>query len=148
MTNHNWHIEFYRDEHGREPCAEWMTKKLTQRKRVALETAIELVLANRGLDVVETEYGKALGGGLYEFRLRWSAAEVRQKILGTGSDQTPDSECILLRVFFCTSGHKVILLLCGYDKRRDPNRKRQGEEIAKARKLLRDQREMERRNRG
>jgi hypothetical protein len=49
---------------------------LTPQKRIALEEAIRLVLARRGLAVVETEFGKALGGRLYEFRLRWSAAEV------------------------------------------------------------------------
>jgi hypothetical protein len=38
--------------------------------------AIELVLAHRGLDVVETEFGKALGGGLYELHVRLSAEEV------------------------------------------------------------------------
>jgi hypothetical protein len=54
--------------------------KLTAVKRIALEEAIRLVLVRRGLDVVETEFGKALGGGLYEFRLRWSADEVRRKV--------------------------------------------------------------------
>jgi hypothetical protein len=58
-----WDIEFYADERGREPCLKWMCG-LSREKRIALETAIELVLAHRGLDVVETEFGKALGGGL------------------------------------------------------------------------------------
>ncbi len=74
----DWTVEFYRDENGREPCRQWM-EKLRREQRIALETAIEVVLAERGLDVVETEYGKPLGGGLYEFRLRWTAAEVRAK---------------------------------------------------------------------
>ena len=58
-----WEVEFYADESGREPCREWMGK-LTPLKRIALEEAIRLVLVRRGLDVVETEFGKALGGGL------------------------------------------------------------------------------------
>lgn len=74
-----WDTEFYADERGREPCLEWI-RGLSRQKRVALETAIELVLARRGLDVVGTEFGKALGGGLYEFRLRWSAEEVANKV--------------------------------------------------------------------
>jgi hypothetical protein len=41
-----------------------------------------LVLACRGLDVVKTEYGKALGEGLYEFRIRWTAAEISHKLSG------------------------------------------------------------------
>lgn len=59
-------------------------KQLSAQKRLALEAAIELVLARRGLDVVETEYGKPLGKGLYEFRLRWSASGVQ-----TGERQAP-----------------------------------------------------------
>jgi hypothetical protein len=74
-------VEFYADESGRDPCRAWMGT-LTPQKRIALEEAIRLVLARRGLAVVETEFGKALGGGLYEFRLRWSAAEVQRKVEG------------------------------------------------------------------
>jgi hypothetical protein len=54
-----WTIEFYSDQNGREPCREWM-EKLGRVERDAIETAIELVLAERGLDVVATEYGIAL----------------------------------------------------------------------------------------
>ena len=80
----DWTVEFYRDENGREPCRQWM-EKVRREQRIALETAIEVVLAERGLDVVETEYGKPLGGGLYEFRLRWTAAEVRAKASRVGN---------------------------------------------------------------
>ncbi len=110
-----------------------------------LETAIEFVLAERGTAVVETEYGKALGGGLYEFRLRWSAAEVHHKVTGISPERASRSESILLRVFFCTSGRKIILLLSGYDKGKGPSGKRQDKEIDKARKLLSAHREAERR---
>jgi hypothetical protein len=44
-------------------------------------------------------------------------------------------EKILLRVFFCTAGRKIILLLNGYDKAKDPGHGRQEREIAQARKL-------------
>jgi hypothetical protein len=50
----DWTVEFYRDENGREPCRRWM-EKLRREQRIALETAIEVVLAERGLDVVETD---------------------------------------------------------------------------------------------
>ena len=43
MTD-QWTVEFYADEHGREPCRHWM-EKLGRVERIALETAIELVLA-------------------------------------------------------------------------------------------------------
>lgn len=51
----------------------------------------------------------------------------------------------MLRVFFCTSGQKVILLLSGYDKGKDPSDRRQDREVAKARKLLTAYHEMQKR---
>jgi hypothetical protein len=140
----DWDVEFYADESGREPCRAWMGT-LTPQKRIALEEAIRLVLARRGLAVVETEFGKALGGGLYEFRLRWSAAEVQRKVEGVAAETAAKAEKIMLRIFFCTSGRKIILLLSGYDKARDPGKTRQGREIAQARKLLTAHEEAERR---
>jgi hypothetical protein len=139
-----WEVEFYADGSGREPCREWMGK-LTAVKRIALEEAIRLVLVRRGLDVVETEFGKALGGGLYEFRLRWSADEVQRKVEGVAVSSAGKAEKIMLRVFFCTSGRRIILLLSGYDKARDPGERRQGREIAGARRLLTAHRQAERR---
>jgi hypothetical protein len=130
-----WDIEFYADERGREPCCEWM-QDLSTEKRVAIETAIELVLAERGLDVVKTEFGKALGRGLYEFRLRWSAEKVANKVGAVLVEPVAETEVILLRLFFCTSGRKIILLLSGYDKAKDPSDRRQDREIAEARKLF------------
>jgi hypothetical protein len=141
-----WTIEFYADQNGREPCREWM-EKLGRVERDAIETAIELVLAERGLDVVATEYGIALGGGLYEFRLRWTAAEVSAKVGRVSDAAAAKSGRILLRVFFCTSGRKVILLLSGYDKLRDASRKRQDTEICHARKLLTACQEVQKRSR-
>jgi len=55
-------------------------------------------------------------------------------------------EAIGLRVFFCTAGRKIILLLTGYDKARDPSDRRQQREIARAGKLLTACRESQRRS--
>lgn len=135
MTDGGWELVFYHDEHGREPCREWI-EDLATTKRLALEAGLERVLAEQGAGVVKTDYGKALGGGLYEFRLRWSAEEVRRKAGRVSDSAAAKSEKILLRVFFCTAGKKIILLLAGYDKGVDDSRKRQGREIAKARKYM------------
>jgi hypothetical protein len=54
----DWEVEFYADDAGREPCRRWM-QKLLPTKRIALEVAIQLVLARRGPAVVETEFCKA-----------------------------------------------------------------------------------------
>lgn len=83
---------------------------LSSAKRQAIEEAIDLILAERGLGVVETEYGKALGHGLYEFRRRWTAAEVRRKAGRVSDAAAAKSEKILLRVYFWTAGRKA---LCG-----------------------------------
>jgi hypothetical protein len=139
-----WEVEFYADESGREPCRAWI-QKLTPYKRLALEEAIRLVLMRRGPDVVQTEFGKALGGGLYEFRLRWSAADVQRKIGGVSTASVVKAEKIMLRVFFCTSGRRIILLLSGYDKAKDPGVRHQSGEIANARRLLTAHAEAERR---
>jgi hypothetical protein len=141
-----WDIEFYADDRGNEPCLKWM-RRLSREKRIALETAIELVLAHRGLDVVETEFGKALGGGLYELRVRWSAEEVASKVGAVLAEPAAETEAILLRLFFCTAGRKIILLLSGYDKAKNPGGRRQDKEIAEARKLLTAHREAEKRAR-
>jgi hypothetical protein len=144
MTDRGWDLEFYADEHGREPCREWM-EDLSPVKKLALETALDDVLAERGTDVVRTEFGKALGQGLYEFTLRWTAGEVRSKVGRVSDSAAAKSEKILLRVFFCTAGRKIILLLSGYDKAVDDSRRRQDREIARARKFMTAYREAERR---
>ena len=139
-----WDLEFYQDEDNHEPCREWM-QGLSREKRLALETALEHVLAVRGLDVVESEFGKALGQGLYEFRLRWSAEEVASKVGIALAQPVTETESVLLRVFFCTSGRKRILLLSGYDKARDPSPRREEREIVAARKRRTAHREAEKR---
>ena len=139
-----WDLEFYQDEDGHEPCRRWI-QGLSREKRLALETALEHVLAVRGLDVVQSEFGKALGQGVYEFRLRWSAEEVASKVGAVLAQPVAETESVLLRVFFCTSGRKRILLLRGYDKARDPSDRREDREIAAARKLSTAHREAEKR---
>lgn len=142
-----WDVEFYADEGGREPCRAW-ADDLSPQKRAAFAAAVRLVLARRGLDVVETEYGKALGDGLYEFRVRWTVSEIRHKLEGLPPGEVGGApEAVLLRVFFCTAGRKIILLLSGYDKARDPSDRRQRREISRARKLLTAYRESQPRTR-
>ncbi len=60
---------------------------LTDFKFVALDTAIERVLSTRGLDLVRTEWLKALGEGLHEFRVRHNADEVARMFGGDGACQ-------------------------------------------------------------
>ena len=70
----------------------------------------------------DTEFGRQLGGGLFEFRLRLQAGA--------------NGESALLRVFCHAAGDRVILLLGAYDKGKDPGRRRQDREIKVARRRL------------
>jgi len=109
---------------------------LTDFKFVALDTAIDRVLSVRGLELVRTEWLKALGGGLHEFRVRHDAAEVARMFGGDPLAAEGRAEKVLLRVFVHFHGDKVVLLLGGYDKGKDTKPRRQQREIAEARRLL------------
>jgi putative component of toxin-antitoxin plasmid stabilization module len=119
---------------------------LTPSKRAAAVAAIELVLAELGLDVCQTEYGKALGKGLFEFRIRHDESVIRSKA-GEHRPKGGRSEPVLLRVFCHAHGEKIVLLLGGYDKGEDSGRRRQQKEIDTARKRLRSFRLRKARNR-
>jgi hypothetical protein len=83
-------------------------------------------LQRLGVGVCGTEFGRQLGGGLFEFRLRTES-------LGEGAEKKP-----VLRVFCHAYGRKVVLLVGGYDKGEDPSPRRQQAEIGVARWRLAD----------
>jgi putative component of toxin-antitoxin plasmid stabilization module len=74
---------------------------------------VATILGPSGNNLAGTHWVKALGGGLFEFRVR--APEV------------------LVRIFFTYESGRIILLLGAYDKLRDPSARRQNNEINKAR---------------
>jgi hypothetical protein len=135
----SWTPEVFVSDDGQEPFTAF-TRSLSDFKYVALDAAIRLVLAARGLDLVRTEWLKALGAGLHEFRVRHDADGIT-RMFGRSDDPTAPvagpPEPVLLRVFMHFHGAKVILLLSGYDKGRDPSPRRQDREIAAARRYLR-----------
>lgn len=130
-----YELVFYETAGGDEPVRRWIKEELSPIKRWAIGTAMNRILAKEGISVCETEWGKALGDSLYEFRLR---DEVETKA---------GSEKILLRVFFHPYGNKLILLLGGYDKGESPSARRQNKEITEARnrKRLEEFRDRQRR---
>lgn len=137
MSEGAWQVEFYADEQGREPCREW-AEQLSPTKNAAFRAAVEFVLTPQGINVASNEFGRALGGGLYELRIRQTATEIRQRVAGLPPDKVDSPpEAVLLRVFFCTAGRKIILLMSGYDKGESPSEKRQNREIENARRLMR-----------
>lgn len=115
-------LEFYEDERGEKPVLRWIREQLTLTQRYELGQAMREQLEEKGVGVCATEYGKQLGKGLFEFRLRRSVEEVGERIL--------------LRVFCHAYGSKIVLLLGGYDKGADSSARRQGDEIALARRRL------------
>ncbi len=129
-------IEFFEDE-GRSPVEEWMDSDLTDVELAALLSGLEHVLSHRGIDVCQTEWGKQLGEGLFEFRIRHTAAEIKRMFTDAAPGRQ-EGKCgkVLLRLFCHAYGTRIVLLLDGYDKARDPSNKREQREITLARRRL------------
>ncbi len=142
MSGGEWQLEVYETENGRQPFTAWV-EKLSETKFVSLDAALRLVLSERGLDLVRTEWLKPLGEGLHEFRVRHDSDEIRRMFAGQAA-RPRRRERILLRVFVHFHGSRVVLLLSGYDKGKDSNDKKQQREIAQARKYLADWRRRQR----
>ena len=121
--------------------------KLSDFEFAALDAAMTRVLAVRGLDLARTEWLKALGQGLHEFRVRHDAEEIAQMFGSEVSSGAGAPEAVLLRVFVHFHGAKVILLIGGYDKGGDPSERRQQREIQEARRLLTQYQERQKRAR-
>ena len=92
-------LEFYKDATGRKPVLEWLRNKASVSTRRVVGTALREILQEQGMGVCGTAFGRQLGGGLFEFRLREGD--------------------LLLRAFCHAFGDKVILLLAAYDKSED-----------------------------
>lgn len=127
------------------PFETWM-EELSKVKQIALDRALNLVLAYEGSGVVSGEWGKNLGAGLLEFRIRRTAQEVEQLFrdrVGERQDLPAEGEDVLLRVYFHAHGGKLILLLGGFDKGEHPNW--EDTQIAEARARLKDWKEQQKR---
>jgi hypothetical protein len=137
-----YEIEFYEDEHGDAPVLRWLREELSPRKRRALGTAMRRLLQVLGIGVCGTGFGRQLGRGLFEFRLR--GADLANVVPASGAADSAEAK-MLLRVFCHAHGNKLILLLGGYDKGEDTSVRRQNAEIELARKRLKDWRQRQRR---
>jgi hypothetical protein len=131
----NWNLEFFSEDGGRQPAREWL-RSLPAAKQAAAIAALELVLGELGPEVCRTEYGKQLGKGLFEFRIRHDESVLRSKA-GEPSADAQKGEAVLLRIFCHAYGERIVLLLGGYDKGASPGNRRQQREIETARRRLR-----------
>jgi putative component of toxin-antitoxin plasmid stabilization module len=113
VTDPPYTLEFYEDPEGHQPVRSWLRTALTSEERRTVGAAMRAILQAEGIGVCGTAFGRQLGGGLFEFRLR--------------------DEDLLVRIFCHAHGSRLILLLGGYDKGRDPSERRQNREIETAR---------------
>ena len=134
-----YEIEFFRRSDGSEPVRKFLDS-LSEDKRDALLAALKFILGRNGLDVCRSTWGKQLGGGLAELRLRHDEREVLAGHSDTDEEELPDAspEKILLRVFFHAHGNRLILLLSGYDKGKRSSPRHQQQEIERARAYLKE----------
>jgi hypothetical protein len=56
-------------------------------KKLPSLRAVEVVLTPQGINVASNEFGRALGGGLYELRIRQTATEIRRRVAGLPPDE-------------------------------------------------------------
>jgi len=140
-----WEIEFYEDDSGNKPVLRWIKEDLTPTKRRALGTAMRRMLQVQGPGVSRSGWGRHVAPGIFEFRLRMNGKEIinlEAEIHGITEREARErfqlnaSEDVLLRVFCTARGQKIVLLLHGYDKGRDPSKRRQQAEIAEAQSRL------------
>jgi hypothetical protein len=112
---------------------------LDELKEQALAAALLNVLAYDGIAVCRSSWGKWVRGapGIFEFRVRHDAATIlRERNLSVPAGMDDGNGDVLLRVFCHAYGRKVVLLLAGYDKGREPSVKRQNAEIKRAKQRL------------
>lgn len=136
VTTPPYTLEFYEDEQGREPVLDWL-RGLTPSKRRAIGVAMFEILQHEGPDVVGTNFGKGLGGGIFEFRLDQDAAQVLARKGKKPKSEAGGTAKILLRVFCHAHGGRIVLLLGGYDKGERPSPRYQQAQIELAKDRIR-----------
>jgi hypothetical protein len=135
-------LEFYEDDDGHEPALAWL-RSLDKHKRRAIGVALHEILQHEGPKVIGTNFGKALSGGLFEFRLDQTSEQILHR-KGKPAEPEPDRK-IVLRVFCHAHGQQIVLLLGGYDKGESPSKSEQQAQIETARTRLADWRKRNRR---
>lgn len=114
--------------------------RLDEAERTVVEVAIEHVLAPLGIDICASEWGKNLGQGLFELRIRRDIETILREFgAAERVGKVPKRwrrKRVLIRVYCTFYGQRIVLLLGGYNKLRDPSRKQEQKEIRAARSVL------------
>ncbi len=92
---------------------------LSKPNQLIVYDSINQILRVKGNQLAGSHWVKALGSGLFEFRI--------------------SGPQLLVRIFFTFQAGRLILLLGAYDKQQSPSRKKQQDEINRARKRLRNE---------
>ncbi|MDY7544531.1 hypothetical protein QN345_16705 [Cryobacterium sp. 10I1] len=115
-----WTVEYEGDTLDR------FVDSLPPYEQAVLIAAIEHVLEVYGIDICAGEWGKSLGDGLYEFRVRKSLQAIFTEAgLAPPMDMSGIDRQVLLRVFCTFHGCKIVLLYSGYNKKSGFNRWKQ-----------------------
>ena len=133
----NWNIQFYEDAQARRPVEKWIDG-LSNQKAEAVIVALQEVLAVNGMNLASGAWLKPLGSGLYEFRIRHSAAEIQAMYKVANKGLLGGAEAILLRIFVGFEREKVIVLLGAYDKSANDKQRFQQRQIEAAHQRLRE----------
>jgi len=130
-------LEYYRTASGGEPARRWIDHLETSKRRAAM-AAMSHLLRVRGPAICDTEYGRHLGRGLFELRIRHDAEVILGKAGGESATRATSGRRVSLRIFCSLLAGGVIVVLGGYDKGRDPHPRRQARETTASRRRLAD----------
>ncbi len=133
----SWSVEIWTDESGRSPFLKWFGG-LPSHEQAVVDAVIQEVLIPLGINICQTEWGKPLKDGLYEIRIRKLPTPSHTNLhrLQPTDDPLQPHRQVLLRIFCTFYGDQVVLLFHGYNKGKDPSKRRQEREIRTARKYL------------
>src|SRR4051794_22635403 len=95
---------------------EKFVRTLPPYEQAVLAAALEKVLQVHGIDICSGEWGKPLGGGLYEFRVQKSLQSILGKLHPPSDGRNVTVKPVQLRIFCTFTGNKVVLLYGGYNK--------------------------------
>lgn len=105
-------------------------------EQAVVEASLTTVLAVHGIAAFDGGWGKPLGDGLFEFRIQRSHDAILSLAGRAVNSQSNGGRRVSIRLFCTFHGDKIVLLLHGYDKGRDPSARRQQKEITRARAML------------
>ncbi len=137
----DWTLEIHDRADGSIPY-ETFRASLDPYTRASLDISVQYVLAKQGHNVCASpKFGRNLKRGLYEFKIGKPLDTICNELGIPVPTQFSDGKPVLLRVFFAVEGARIVLLLGGYDKKKDDSENRQNKEIGVARALLAEHKE-------